>query len=424
METINGFLNYQEKEYLFSFNDYELVIWEKRTVDPTAPMTPTGDFYKAILDGNTIPVIWGSCFPDGHRIAFIDVRHISFRNNEQVLTVQQFIEYQKQYYNQPGICALSFEIDELNYIFPVRQAYSYDFKPDEEHSNAVSVGKNHSSKVWHFSCDGVDVSAVCYYAQHFNHDDNPLTIQSVLHFSFDQTEDFELITKLVRIGKAFVQYLCYRQNVNIRNVTVHTETDKGRRFSSGTFDAPWLNEIHAENNKNTVFHFLIPIELIANGVESILQGLSDNTIYTWHIPESSVDSRRMTASRILLLSSAFEWEYKQIYLQGVPAKKQQTELRLKLETALTDHDACISELAKELFAYNKLTYDIAKVAKRIKKVRNEIIHGDAKITFDSETILCFAIIPYLLYAMRFRHAGFSDPEVKKIVYQLFRHIMP
>lgn len=423
MKTINGFLNYQEKEYLFTFNKYELIIWEKRTVDPTVPFLPLDGFFQEVMDGNVTPVVWGSCFPDGHRIAFIDVRPVSFRNNEKILTVQQFIEYQKQYYNRPGISALSFEIDELNYIFPVRQAYFYDYKPDEEHSNAVSVGKKQSSKIWHFTCEGMDISAVCYYTQQFNHDDNPLTIQSILHFSFNHTEDFEIITKLVRIGKAFVQYLCYRQNINIRRVTIHTETDKGRHFSSGTFDASWLNEIHAEDNKYTMFHFLIPVELITDGVESILQALSDNTIYTWHIPESSVDSRRMTASRILLLSSAFEWEYKQIYLQGVPAKKQR-ELRIKLETALTDHDPCISELAKELFVQNKKTYDIPKVAERIKKVRNEIIHGDAKITFDSETILCFAMIPYLLYAMRFRYAGFSDPEVKKIVHHLFRHIMP
>ncbi len=357
-------------------------------------------------------------------IAFIDVRPVSFRNNEKILAVQQSIEYQRQFYNQPGICALSFIIDELNYIFSVRQAYFYDFKPDPEHSNAVSVGKKHSSKVWHFTCEGMNISTVLYYTQQFNHDDTPLTIQSVLYFSFNQTEDFKIITKLVKIGKAFVQYLCYRQNVNIRSVTVHTETEKGRNFSSGIFDASWLNEIHTEDTKNTLFRFLIPIELIENGVESILQGLSDNTIYMWHIPESSIDARRMTASRILLLSSAFEWEYKQIYLRNVPVKEQQTELRLKLENALRDHNTCINELANELFIQNKKTYDIPKVAMRIKKVRNEIIHGDSKITFDSETILCFAIIPYLLYAMRFRYAGFDDPEIKKIVHQLFRHIVP
>ena len=419
MKSMQGILEYQGKEYFFSLEDYELSMWERKDMHNGAFFLPMADVIQAVMDHVCIPVIWGNCFPDGHKIALLDVHYTGFKNNVQKLSVDQYIEYYHKYTDKTSVCGISFAVEELNSIFPVTDAYAYDYNKTSDYNNAITVNKKLISDDWEFVCDGNDVSAVCYYTQRFLHDKHPLRIESVFRLSFQETDDYEFLAKLIRVGKQFIQYLCNRQNIKINHIEVFSLGENGRSTENGSFSAAWINEIHPEEEKDIPRH-CIRIDQVSRNAGALLQQIADNQIYTWHIPESNLDSRRFTASKVLMLTSAFEWEYKRIYLNGKSNKK--ISLQTKLKEALDDHELCIRENAQLLFANNKLQYCSDDVAACIVKIRNKIVHGDPQITFETETVISVMVLPYLLNAMQLRYVGFNDDEIQKVQRKLFRNM--
>ncbi len=116
-----------------------------------------------------------------------------------------------------------------------------------------------------------------------------------------------------------------------------------------------------------------------------------------------------------MLTAAFEWEYKQNYLDG---KKPTDCFKDRLVKALNDYSDCIVLFAQRLFFLNDKAYSVDAVAEK-KNARNDFAHGDIKIEYDLETILGLAILPYLIYAMQLRVAGMDTDAIKKSINNLF-----
>jgi len=412
MDTIFGELELQGVLYHFQFDEYILQIHKagsdadalQAMVDALSPSAPK------IMSKPTI----GTCYPDGHKIYFMQVSYKGFSNNVKKFSVGSYFEIDNNTNFPLPISQVSIVANELNYIYPPTQMYSYQIDA-QGIITAMNFTRPKPSFEWKFSLEGVEVTVSSGFTHSYKWNSKPVEIQSMLHLSFKPTEKYEFVVRVFNIAQNLLQYLCYRQNINCTNAYIYAQNEEGKNIKIGIYDARWMSEQLPETEKRSLKK-KITFMLVENGVSNLLQRLADNTLYSRHIPDNSKDERRITPARSIMLTAAFEWEYKQVYLNG---KKPTDSFKERLVKALNDYSDCIGLFAQRTYSMNNRTYDIDSAAEKIKIARNDFAHGDIKIDYDLETLMGISILPYLVYAMQLRAAGVDTDSIKHAINELF-----
>ena len=61
---------------------------------------------------------------------------------------------------------------------------------------------------------------------------------------------------------------------------------------------------------------------ITGAVGSILQSIAEDSIYLRHLPQNYEEGHHIDAARFVMITAAFEWEFRRIFPEGIKKKEK------------------------------------------------------------------------------------------------------
>lgn len=462
-----GQLTYKEINFTFAFDGTELRLippQEKRDKIENEWMRTSIEKGMYILN---IPILeerylFGMCNETGQKIIFLTKKgsYIGGRSSSLTVEVIAYIMYK---YDRPSIDRISFFNPEINAIHPVNQSFSVSHDADLKAFNQngiISVTtKDFASTATESQSFGVDNRDVTAYftvsrRTSFEAGEAPLSLNSSLIFEFEATDDYEFILRLWRIAKDFLTYLCYRRDVYLPTVKLSAPCNGGKHEEFATLHivgeskSPSVEDIKAER--------YIKQAIIAGHEGEILADIASGELYLRHIPESYISGRSKDAAKFVMITAAFEWEFRRNYPAGVEkheaTKKAEDEVESTLQELLSRKECCgrvkkIYKFLNGLVRSNSLQSKIVQVGKdyseiinlfgdylyslnnekliycemgeRINIQRNNFAHGNLNKDFIGLSLLDLIFLEYIVYALQLKHYNIDDSKIQTAIKNLF-----
>lgn len=199
---------------------------------------------------------------------------------------------------------------------------------------------------------------------------------------------------------------------------------------------------------------LIKYKYLKGKIGKIITDITNQNIYTEHIPETYKLGQRINAGRFVMITAAFEWEFKKIYPKGIKkdittqdaeAKvtsyidqlindnngKEKKILKFLRKLIASDNlESKIIEFGKDygsisnmfgehLYSLNNETLDYKGMAKRLSGQRNHFAHGDINKEFIGLSLLDLVFLEYIIYIMQLKYFDINDVMIKKSINDLF-----
>lgn len=184
-----------------------------------------------------------------------------------------------------------------------------------------------------------------------------------------------------------------------------------------------------------------------------MQAIIDEKIFIRHIPENEIKRNQITPQIFVVISSAFEWEFSQLFPNGVKHRKTKInkieEIKKDLLQLSSNYDKTKSKiiekivenigkdnLESKLIYTNKELKDASeaflqhlcslnhikykdKIFTNLQKLRNDFAHGNMDIDLDSDGFVGIIYLERLVYIMQLKRFGLDDKNIKKAINKLF-----
>ena len=462
METdvYTGTLSLKNIYFTFVFDKQELRLIppqdKKREVDLWFLKALGGGVYTM---GDPIyvetPLVSAKC-NECYQIIFLPSYHrsVGHINSVVVIDIQAYIIYNSR---GNGIKKISFECPEINSIYSTRQAIETKRYSDGVFEiKTLKIDTSNEERQF-FNVDGKDVEVYFDIIQKTTQEviKPPLSLQSCMCFRFDPTCDIDFINKLHQIARCFMEYVCYRKDIFFQKIQIYTEaTDNTKMtFQNGEFfvvgDKAPIDEQSIKDGR-CIKHYYI-----AEAETSILTAIAENTLYMRHLPESREAGQHINAARFVMITAAFEWEFKKLYPSGLRRKDASIKaeeaasqvltalineskgklkdlyksllkngigfapLQAKMVQVGKDLDSIISPFGKYLCAINKKELNYSKMGERLASQRNHYAHGDLDEEFIGDSLLDLIFLERILYAMQLKRFGVSEKNIQHSINDLF-----
>ena len=458
LEVYTGALTYKEIEFSFLFDGKELRLIPPKDNDHEVHMW----FMKPLENGVYTfgePVyieeeyLIGKCNENGQKIIFLP-KHSNVGRYNSVLIVN--IEaYIIQKYEREWIDRLGFMSQELDCIYPTNRALqSSEWAEDGAISIKTKDFDNTTSQTQNFCVDGKNVSVYFGISRTSSGKigNPPLELHSEMFFEFEKTKDYAFILRLWRIAKCFIQYLCYRKNINLPTIEVSAPYSGGKHERFATLYI--VNEDIDNETKILEKRRYIKQEYISGVEGKILSDISSDKIYTHHIPESYRSGRIIDAARFVMITAAFEWTFNKNYPSGVSKKPASIKaendatttltelinkskgklkeiykfliklvgsnsLQSKIEQMGKDYDDIVGVFGKRLYSMNDEVLKYNEMGLRISKQRNNFAHGNLDKDFIGLSLLDLIYLEYVIYAMQLKEYGVESISIQRAINDLF-----
>jgi hypothetical protein len=186
----------------------------------------------------------------------------------------------------------------------------------------------------------------------------------------------------------------------------------------------------------------------------ILSDIADDNIYLRHLPETYRSGRHINAARFVMITAAFEWEFRRLYPNGVEKSAETIEAEQVVSDRIQEHidetsgkqkkiyrflkklvksDSLQSEIiqmgkdfsgiigtfGERLYQLNKQELKYAEMGQRLAGQRNSFAHGDLDKDFIGLSLLDLIYLEQVVYAMQLKHYGVQDVEIQKSINELF-----
>ena len=459
-----GKLNYRDIDFTFVFDRNELrlippkdkeheIEWEWRK-------KPIGN--GAFTLGDPVPVgvdsLIGDCNETRQRIVFLPRQgsNISFYNSTLVISLSAYIICK---YSRDSIDRISFSCPEINYIHPINQAIELKLSADEFQSDGIVTVSTlnfdqTTTEKQSFIVDGKEIKA--YFGIQRSVSTNihkpPLQLESSLMFEFDAIDDYMFIYRLWGIAKEFIRFLCYRKNVFIPKVELSAPYENGKHENYATmYLIDEDDEIEIETLKKERY---IEQVRISGHEGQILSDISEDKLYLRHLPSSYLSGRHIDASRFIMITAAFEWEFHRLYPNGVKKSAETIEAEKVVSECIQEHidgtsgrqkkiykflkkliksdslQAEIVQMGKDfskivgvfgnhLYHMNEQELDYTEMGQRLSDQRNHFAHGDLDKDFIGLSLLDLIYLEYIVYAMQLKYYEINNTEIQKAINKLF-----
>lgn len=343
LDLFTGTLDYKNIRFTFVFDrkelrlippehrkDYIEYTWIRKEIEPGAYTFAEPAYVE---DDYLI----GKCYETGCNIVFLPDKgkSLGFYNAVIRISLRAYVlcRYDRECFDK-----MTFTGPEINYIHPAKQGMSLNIAGDEAiNRGTISVTTEDYSHTktqpQHFKVDGKDLSV------HFDvfrtvstrNDDAALVLKSALVFEFEQTDDYLVAERLWKIALKFIGFLCYRENI---------------QFTSIELSAPYPGGKHERYAEFHVFDECTPEpellrdgrcicqSLIAGYEGKILEDIAEDTLYLRHIPETYRAGKIINASRFVMITTAFEWEFRRLYPEGIEKSASTLKAEMTAEAEL------------------------------------------------------------------------------------------
>lgn len=465
-ETYTGTLVYSGETYRFVFSHEELKLLPK--VEDKNPLNWLFDL-KKLPDGSytwkTPPrieeeLLVGNCYETSNKIIFLPKKnsYISRQNSLLLIDLTAYIIYR---YERGTVGKVSFSGPEIDCIHPIRQALEYTVDAEEFVNNGVFKIKARdfdftTTSTENFTVNGKEVGAYFGISREITTriDRPPVTLSSNLVFEFQKTDDWQFILRLWYIAKEFLQFLCRRKDICLDNMELFAPDGDGKYDEFATLYVTG-NKAETDIDALTSGRF-ISQRHIAGATGAILSDIANNQMYLRHLPASYSERGQVDAARFVMVTAAFEWEFKRLYPQGVPKtqKRKEAEERVfaqiealkesshgaekaiyksllknierylslenKIEIVGKDFSEILDVFGKQIYELNDLQLSYSETGKRLGSQRNDFAHGNLDHDFKVESLLDVAFLEKVIYAMQLKIAGVEDWKIQSAVNELFQ----
>ena len=459
-----GTLQYRDIDFTFAFDKNELRLIPPREKENEIEWDwgwkPLGN--GAYTLGNPIPVgvdyLIGECNETRHRIIFLPKQgaFLGLYNSVVYIPLAAYVICK---YDRDSIDRVSISCPEINYIHPVNQAIRLALPVDESQNEGVVTVSTQGFDVTTteeqvFIVDDKEIKVyfgISRFVSNRIHE-APLRLDSFLTFEFEAIEDYQFIYRLWWIAREFVRFLCYRKNVFIPKVELAAPFEGGKHE---TFATMYLLGQDGETEPDALKKGCYIKQVHISGHEGeILTDIADDNLYLRHLPETYQSGQHINAARFVMITSAFEWEFRRLYPGGVKksvatieAEKAVSESIQKLidETSgkqkkkykflkrLVKSDPLQSEIIQmgedfsgiigtfgvHLYKLNEQELKYAEMGQRLAVQRNHFAHGDLDKDFIGLSLLDLIYLQYVVYAMQLKYYGVRDVEIRKAINELF-----
>ena len=359
--------------------------------------------------------------------------------------------------NKNVISKIAFTGPEINAIHPVGQAFSVIYEKEKSQKGIVSIQtaeyEETTTNKSNFYIDEKEVSVHFSIGRQVSTgiQDTPLKLTSIMVFEFEPTEDYSFIFQLYNIAKCFIQYLCYRRNIVIDAVELSEMVD-GKYHICAKMQI--LESNHLCEKKTIKDGRYIRQHYIAGLEGKILSDIVSDTIYMRHLPDSYEDGCHIDAARFVMITAAFEWEFRRIFPKGVKkevgkikAEEQATQMLQELVDESRGELKSIYKYLQKSIGFNPLSGKItfvgknlaeiidifgeylyglnneklnySKMGERLSQQRNNYAHGNLDKDFVGLSLLDLIFLEIVLYAMQLKYYGLEDIKIKKAINELF-----
>ena len=459
-DIYTGTLTYRDVNFAFVFDKQEL-----RLVPPSDKSREVDLWFLKALSGGAYtigdpiyveaPLVSTEC-NECYQIVFLPSYHCSVGhiNSVVVIDVQAYIILNSK---GNGIKKISFECPEINAIYSTRQAIETKRYSDGVFEIKTLKIDTTNEKKQFFKVDGKNVEVYFDIIQKTTPEviKPPLSLQSCLCFRFEPTDDIDFIYNLHQIAKCFVEYRCYRKDIFFEKIHIYTEANDTVKttFQNGVLyvvgDKPPIDEESIKDGR------CIKHCYIAEAETTILNAIVENTLYMRHLPESRAAGQHINAARFVMITAAFEWEFKKLYPSGLRRKDASIKadetatqvltslireskgklkelyksllkngigfapLQAKMVQTGKDLDSIISPFGKYLCSINKKELNYSKMGERLASQRNHYAHGDLDEDFIGDSLLDLIFLERILYAMQLKRFGISEKNIQRSINDLF-----
>lgn len=459
-----GVTKYKDIDFTFVFNGENLRLIPTtenvRKVETEWLMTP-------IAKGTFIPntdlkmedsFLIGRCHENGKRIVFFTQKNAIISSNNLVLIVQ-LIGYLECSTGKEKFGKISFLGPEINIIHPVNQSFDFSFNPTTVSSDGVFsiTTKNFditSTTPQEFEVDEKKVNVQFSVSRKFSTKilEPPILLESSMLFEFNETEDYDFLVRLWFIAKEFISFLCYRNNIYMKPAVVSSKNQDGKYQFFGILTM--MNQGTEEELYALKQNRCIKQSTISGHEGQILTDIAGDSLYTRHLPKTYEDGRHIDASRFIMITAAFEWEFHRTYPNGVPKKKstflieneaiealqrlidsstgklknkykflskliRSDSLQTELVKIGEDFDSIIGNFGKHLYSLNGEELIYSSMGERLSSQRNHFAHGDLDKDFIGLALLDLIYLEYIVYAMQMKHYGIEDANIRNAINELF-----
>lgn len=458
-----GVTKYKNLEFIFVFNGEYL-----RLIPTTENITEVKNKWLMLplAEGKFTPnldlkmensFLIGHCYENEKQFVFFTHQNDYIGNNNSVLIVN-LIGYLECHIKNDTFGKISFLGSEINSIYPVNNFFTLShISPTTNSDGMLSISIKRFEKTstipQEFYVDCKKVSVQFGISEKFSTDilENPVLLESILTFSFEETNDYDFLIRLWFIAKKFISFLCYRNNICMKPAIVSSKRNtKNIYFATLTMINKAINENMYELKRTQC----IKQSHIAGHEGQILTDIACNKLYTRHIPKSYENEQYIDAARFIMIITAFEWEFSRIYPNDIYKSEKtiliEKEVTAKLKKLMDDStgklkdkyknliknikstslqtkliktcqyfDSIIGDLGKNLYELNEKKLVYSEIGDRLAKQRNHFAHGDLDEDFIGLSLLDLMYLEYIIYAMQLKNYGIDNNNIRNAIKELF-----
>lgn len=465
MEDLNvysGKLNYKDICFDFVYDKQELrlipptdkkrEIWNWKMKELSPGVFTMGD--PLTMDS---PYLEGTINETAQKVIFITRQGSSIGSYNSVLIIEVvaviLFSTEKYFINR-----IAFAGPEINAIHSVGNAFTLLYDEEQSKKGIISIQTAEYEKTTtekrSFIVDDNEVAVHFGVGRRVSMgvQDTPLKLTSTMVFEFETTDNYAFIFRLYNIAKLFVQYLCYRRNIVFDAVELSALMDNGKYHTCAKMHVlDSLSQCEAKPIKDGRY---IKQQYIEGYEGKILSDIASDTIYTRHLPDTFEAGKHIDAARFVMITAAFEWEFRRIFPEGVKKKEAKIIAEEQAKQVLQELiDSSKGELksiykymqknigssplsgkitfvgknlveiidmfGKYLYSLNGEDLKYSEMGERLSQQRNNYAHGNLDKDFVGLSLLDLIFLEIVLYAMQLKYYGLEDIKIKKALNELF-----
>ncbi|RHL47971.1 hypothetical protein DW018_00655 [Eubacterium ventriosum] len=464
LELYTGTLEYKDILFGFVFDKKELRLippkdkkrnihqeWFMRELQP-------GLFTNGNPPIVEVPFLIGKCNENGQKIIFITQEGSAIGCYNSVLLID-IVAYIECKYNRGKIDRIAFSGPEINSIHPVGQGFSYSLTEEYWDKGIISIQTNNfddtttnSSK---FTVDGKEVEVHFGITRGIRTGivESPLNLESTMTLDFEETDDYLFVYRLYNISKRFIQFLNYRRKVIFTKVTLSAPYE-GEKHESFALLHVLRDSDNTLEEKPLKDKRIIQLNYLEGNEGRILEDIADGTIYTRHLPDSYASGASIDEARFVMITAAFEWEFKRLYPNGIKKKSKKIRAEEAVESEIdkliqdntgeikkiykslkrivkldslgsnvvfvcNELDSIIRIFGNFLFGINGEELKYSEMGNRLSTQRNNFAHGNLDKKFVGNSLLDLLFLEEVIYAMQLNYYGVTKYSIQMAIKDLF-----
>lgn len=464
LKIYSGKLSYKDISFDYVFDGEELRLIpptdQKEDVRFSILMKPMDNgVYTMASPSMEETYLIGKCNETGKTMIFLTQQGAHIGSYNEVLFVK-IIAYILCESETHPVSKMSFTCAELDCLHPVTKGFSCTLDYEKFYMQGIlSVTTEDfdatTTEPQAFRVDDKKIQVSFGIARSFSTKvgQPPLTLQSTMTFRFEPTEDYSFIVRLWFVAKEFIRFLCYRRNVFIPAVDLATPAEEGKTRTFATFNM--LGEGRDEEFETLQKGRFIKLSYLSGKEGEILSDIAANGLYTRHIPDTYDSGCHINAARFVMITAAFEWEFKRTYPDGIPKDEKEIELETTVGDAIqalidssskdlkkkykdiryhirksdtlekkvihtgAAFDSIIGIFGKHLYALNDTKLIYSEMGRRLSDQRNHYAHGDLNMDFIDKSLLDLIYTERIVYAMQLKYYGIEDKNIQNAINELF-----